>query len=664
MIIEDSYTDRYYLEDYTAYYARCFSDYPKTCSRVHFFSEDFDEQDFLGNLVNLNKEFIEKIQSSYLGYVVIKPLPNAFLGGIYLKPYPGICNSQSHKIIKREHSVTLAGISLKVRTVAFTEQDEVVSACATSALWSYLSAYDNYISMSLPSPSAITQSATGENIDGSRNFPSEGLTDTQILRSIKHFGYEPIQISIGKSKFPQHDSDLLSEYIYAYVNNDIPVLMAGIIYQRSDSGDYYKQSGNHLVCILGYHLGEIKTKQSEELVYINANSIDKYYVHDDRVGPYARFIEHTKFQALLNDVKTELSGLKLEIHEGKTTEYFYPVELYIGVYHKVRLTYQDIKTLCHSLYEYGTYIHERLNQLPDSEEKSRVLKIIDVFEKTTLSINLSTTNNIKRDVLDLKDLKFFSFNGIEGDTGKLEFVQRNQPKYIWHCKFEVKGKKFLDILIDATEIPSGNILVGYMAYSLGAVELWEVLSVDATENTQGKNTNQVSFYEDPNILRLIKLLKLTNKESLLNTLFGPVRLPQRNLKQGEFNSAQNITSRTDLKVIKSGNTYEVNELSLKEKIVYIWLISEDGDFIYGQDIVGPNNNSGHATLGTNKPARMGGEIFLLNKNELQINLHSGNYSKHINSKQDRKLYLENVIKNFFKEDEKIKIDSAVERGKS
>lgn len=38
VVIEYEYIERSFLEDYAAYYSRCFHKYPKTCSRLHFFS--------------------------------------------------------------------------------------------------------------------------------------------------------------------------------------------------------------------------------------------------------------------------------------------------------------------------------------------------------------------------------------------------------------------------------------------------------------------------------------------------------------------------------------------------------------------------------------------------------------------------------------------------
>ena len=46
-----------------------------------------------------------------------------------------------HNLLDREYKVSLFGIDLAINTIAFQEQDRVVSACATSALWSMYHAH-------------------------------------------------------------------------------------------------------------------------------------------------------------------------------------------------------------------------------------------------------------------------------------------------------------------------------------------------------------------------------------------------------------------------------------------------------------------------------------------------------------------------------------------
>ena len=46
MVVEPKYVDRDFLDDYAAYYAKCFQEYERHCSRLHFFDAAFNETDF------------------------------------------------------------------------------------------------------------------------------------------------------------------------------------------------------------------------------------------------------------------------------------------------------------------------------------------------------------------------------------------------------------------------------------------------------------------------------------------------------------------------------------------------------------------------------------------------------------------------------------------
>src|SRR5580658_8197536 len=46
IVVEDVYTDADFLDDYTAYYARCYSSFGRRCKRLHFFRRDLTEENF------------------------------------------------------------------------------------------------------------------------------------------------------------------------------------------------------------------------------------------------------------------------------------------------------------------------------------------------------------------------------------------------------------------------------------------------------------------------------------------------------------------------------------------------------------------------------------------------------------------------------------------
>jgi hypothetical protein len=143
IVTEAPYVDRDFLDDYCSYYVRCFRDYSRFCKRVHFFSR-FDVGAFESYLDGRSdaKSLLKKLKNKYLGYVVAKPLPSAIIGRTVLRLWEDTvteCNDELGKRsirCVRSYTPNLAGLDLKVRGLAFQEQDRVLAACATSALWS------------------------------------------------------------------------------------------------------------------------------------------------------------------------------------------------------------------------------------------------------------------------------------------------------------------------------------------------------------------------------------------------------------------------------------------------------------------------------------------------------------------------------------------------
>jgi hypothetical protein len=178
LLIEHWYVDRDFLEDYAAHYARCFEEYPRFCRRVHAFSGAFSEdalkaliQNEPGNLT------ADAFSGSYLGFVVVRPLPYRLIGRTCLRP-PTLPEGAQFPAI-RNYRVHLFGIDLEFPSLAFQEQDREVAACATSALWSLFQSTGATYQHHMPSPVEVTRAATKHAADVNRVFPNVGLSPRQ-----------------------------------------------------------------------------------------------------------------------------------------------------------------------------------------------------------------------------------------------------------------------------------------------------------------------------------------------------------------------------------------------------------------------------------------------------------------------------------------------------
>lgn len=656
IVLEDEYIDRHYLEDYAAYYARCFPSHSRKCSRVHFFSTQFDESNFVSALEGNNKTFLKKLADNYIGFAVIRPIPHTFLAKLCLKRYSALTGSSDYKLIANSIKVSLFGIPLEVKSAAFLEQDKVVSACATSALWMLFNASEQTINGGLPSPSAITTSATGSPFDGARTFPTAGLSPIQVSRSLKFFGFEPL--IFDEPAIFSHSSNYtdFKEIIFGYVNNDIPVLVGGDVYQKSANGEV-KLLGRHFVCVLGYKLGT--QKSSSGSLKLMSHRVDKIYVHDDRYGPYLRASMRPvlfKYEESLKEEKTEepknkiLHGLKFSIKGTRVADYFVPDIAIVGLYHKIRLSYIDIWNICNSLFVYlretklvfdnlltdnSDLISQNAKRYPIESES------IQHFLSGICDISLTTNTKIKEQLRSNKSFKTFN-----GAATKSACLLQSMPKYIWRCRVfkvteESTNQMYTDILFDATEVPQGQVLVGYITYDILAERVWKQVECFISQNLWEK------FNLDLNSKRHISgFLKFFSKQinkTNLNTLYGPLGLPRRNQKPGETDDHNNIRSRIDTQLIRAGSTDFWRNLSQRKR--YIWVINDSGDLVLGEDVNKRRKFQGHLTLVDGKPARLGGELYYSTKSHSWlVNLNSGTYSTHIKFGSPLwSRYLKNVI---------------------
>src|SRR6185312_4613885 len=120
IVLERDYIDKDYLEDYAAYYVRSFNSYKRTCLRLHFFSKAFNQDIFKPILTNSSE--IE-LTNDYVGFIVVKPLPQTIFGRTCLRTYPN-AGCRYFNFVRPYH-VNLYGINLKVESIAYQEQDSV-----------------------------------------------------------------------------------------------------------------------------------------------------------------------------------------------------------------------------------------------------------------------------------------------------------------------------------------------------------------------------------------------------------------------------------------------------------------------------------------------------------------------------------------------------------
>ncbi|MEW6327860.1 MAG: hypothetical protein AB1487_09775 [Thermodesulfobacteriota bacterium] len=413
IIVEKEYVDKDYLDDFSEYYVKCFHHYERFCKRIHFFNLSFDAQQFVTLLRNeagtnvLSKELLNK---SYLGHIVVKPLPEAFVGRTCLVTYP-TGNGRFFPTL-RTYDVNLFGIGLTCSSLAFQEQDTVLAACATSALWSTFHKTSEMFRTTLPSPAGITRSAANHFLLKSRPLPSQGLNVYQMCQAIRDVGLEPELRDCSKV-------DEFTGLVYGYLRFGIPVIL--IVDLIASNG---RSFGRHGVAVVGYN--DPKSTQiplPSANVPLFAHRIRKLYVHDDQIGPFSRIVfdKPNRTERIQTDWVCPHSGKTLVVE---------PKAVIIPVYHKIRITFEDVMMLIGR-------IHAGFRMTP--------LKEIPL----TWDVYLSDVREVRT--------SYFDSEILEPDE-RLRLLVKNYPRFLWRCGLHMGNMTLMEILIDATDIARSTFI--------------------------------------------------------------------------------------------------------------------------------------------------------------------------------------------------------------
>jgi len=282
IVAERKYVDRHFLDDYAAYYAYCWHEYKPVCARLHFFDIEFGGdhdartatlETFLRGEGVREDSRASNLKDCYLGYMVVKPLPEAIIGRTCLRLHP----PEGFFRCTRRCPANAFGVEFEVQSIAFQEQDKVAAACATSALWSVFQGSGTVLHHHIPSPVEITKAAARyEPVDV---LPDAGLTIGQMSQVIRDVGkLEPHCFEV-----PFRDQEhrlFFKTVVYTYLHI-VPLILTVNIPEVDGT------EGWHAVAVVGCRLGIEKPEPWPDTGFlIKASCMDEIYVHDDQVGPF------------------------------------------------------------------------------------------------------------------------------------------------------------------------------------------------------------------------------------------------------------------------------------------------------------------------------------------------------------------------------------------
>lgn len=446
IVLEKPYVDRDFLEDFAAYYVRCFENYERKCARMHFFAASFTTAELQAVLKGNAVDIAERLKTSYLGFVVIKPLPLTYFGRTCLTTK----GSADTSVFPAGHpfKVSLFGIDLEVdQTLPFQEQDSVVAACATSALWSAFHGTGRIFQHAIPSPVEITKAATQQLPAESRALPNHGLHPHMMAQAIRSVGLEPHYVGT-------HRFEVLLGNAYAYLREGIPPVLGFKLHdKRKKLDDATGQVGKHAVAITGFNLGLPAARPIGTSGFLlRATRIDKLFVHDDGIGPYARMemLNYSVGRDIEDDkgkratIQIPAVGTSWLADDGSSGNVVaLPEILMIPLYHKIRIPYEVAQKV---VVEFDQICASLGKQTAD----------VGLNERFEWDIYLTTVNEIKAELLTGKK--------IVGD--RLEkLLTQQMPKFIWRASASNGTGAVFDLLFDATDIEHGLFVVRIIGYN-------------------------------------------------------------------------------------------------------------------------------------------------------------------------------------------------------
>jgi hypothetical protein len=414
IVIEHDYTDADYLDDFAAYYVRCFTSYNRKCKRLHFFRSKrslLSDRRFMELLTgDLPRREESSLRKNYLGFIVARPLPQTIIGRTVLQTFDSERGRRNYPCV-RDYQANLFGLDLTVKSLAFQEQDTVLAACATVSVWCCLHKTGHLFGTPIPTPAEITRVAN-QVVSYGRPIPSHGLNVVQICNAIRQTGLEAEVVTV------RPDTPLLS-LIYAHVKMGLPVIL----------GVELEGRGGHAITVAGYSYREGKgvgheVAPGEVCAPMIGMDIDKLYAHDDQIGPFSRVlvgpsatVGKTIFPVLLKGSWTDPAT-----HKALN---MYPTVVIIPVYRKIRVTFSDIHRWLYMLTQVLSVVHG-----------SRTPLKWDVY--------LTTSNEYKKQMRATR----VATSRVLGEN-----LLKAHPRFIWRAALRMNGEEVLELLGDATDMP-------------------------------------------------------------------------------------------------------------------------------------------------------------------------------------------------------------------
>jgi hypothetical protein len=182
--------------------------------------------------------------------------------------------------------------------------------------------------------------------------------------------------------------------------------------------------------------------------------MDKIYVHDDQVGPFARMsLDAGKVTA--HGKSYPALGTSWGVTTGATI-LAVPDLLVAPVYHKIRIPFDCVL-------DHVKKFHAIV--LAALQETGRAVKDAE------WDIYLASASDVKETWLQ---------NGKLDAAAKHSLVIKGLPKYVWNASLTFAGQPLVDVVFDATDIEQGSLVATVVEHEpsfVDAVRKWAKIAI-------------------------------------------------------------------------------------------------------------------------------------------------------------------------------------------
>lgn len=458
--IEPNYFDRDYLDEFSAFYSKSARGYSNICKRLHFFSTPVSTR-LLNSAINGVDTSIKKLQTSYLGFIILRPLSIAPFGRTVLSWYTNKDqNSERITPVLRTYTCHVLGIPLRVLGIPWQQQDRGVSACATIALWSmfHSSAFD--ANHSVPTTVEVTKNAHNGS-SGRRAFPSIGLSIPELQEAIFSQKLTPKLLRATKSDVSNDvrrngfERQYLSSMCAANIRSGYPVLLVGdYVHRDSDQ--------QHAICCIGFREKEQTAKDPGTYSTMD-DETDIFYVHDDNVGPNVRckLTEKDGFAVLTSEPPSYIDPNTVQPQPEQRFE-FRPSIMLIAVHNEIRMDAE-------SLVDQGSHLAKMISSLLNEAYP-------DGLSKPAISYNTQFLS-VQRLFSDYLELIFEDDKALLGKVRRS--LGRDAPPLCLHIGLVSLGicnnqmSRLIDVLYDTTDSAMNRPVLAHIIYDEKLLELFK-----------------------------------------------------------------------------------------------------------------------------------------------------------------------------------------------